>query len=63
MARTGRDNAAASKGSVSKDQAAEALDHMQKALRLIDVIGAAPDAGAHLDIAIHRLRDWVGSPS
>lgn len=63
MARTGRDNAAASNGSVSKDQAVEALGLMQKALSLIDANDAPPDAGAHLDIAIHRLRDWVGGLS
>ena len=63
MARTGRDNAAASEGSNSRNQAVEALQLMQKALGLIDSNNGPPDAGAHLDIAIHRLRDWIDDRS
>lgn len=63
MARTGRDDAAASEGSNSKDQAVEALELMQRALSLIDSTDGPPDAGAHLDIAIHRLRDWIEDQS
>lgn len=39
----------------------EALDLMEKALALIDAADGPDDAGAHLDLAIHRLRDWIGS--
>lgn len=37
----------------------EALAMMVEALRLIDLGGGAGVAGAHLDLAIHRLRDWI----
>ena len=40
------------------DGAAEALDLMARALALIDASEAPADAGAHLDLAMHRLRDW-----
>ncbi len=43
------------------DSAAEALDLMARALALLDANGAPADAGAHLDHAMHRLRDWIGS--
>src|SRR3954452_8764527 len=35
----------------------EALSHMEEALGLLDCCEAAFDAGAHLDLAICRLRD------
>lgn len=40
--------------------AAEALDLMARALALLDANGAPADAGAYLDHAMHRLRDWIG---
>ena len=39
--------------------AQEALAMMVEALRLIDLNGGATVAGAHLELAIHRLRDWI----
>ena len=39
---------------------AEALDLMARALALLDASEAPADAGAHLDHAMHRLRDWIG---
>lgn len=39
--------------------ASEALAMMVAALRLIDLGGGADVAGAHLDLAIHRLREWI----
>jgi hypothetical protein len=42
------------------DRAAEALDLMARALALLDAIEAPADAGAYLDHAMHRLRDWTG---
>jgi hypothetical protein len=37
----------------------EALELMERALALIDAAGGPDDAGAHLDLAIHRLKAWV----
>jgi hypothetical protein len=55
-----RDGATGSTNALSKEaQASEALDLMTKALRLIDLSGGADVAGAHLDLAIHRLREWI----
>lgn len=42
------------------DGATEALDLMARALALLDANGAPADAGAYLDHAMHRLRDWIG---
>lgn len=41
------------------DPANEALDLLVEALELIDSIEGPGDVGAHLDLAIHRLRDWI----
>lgn len=55
-----RDDAAGSPDATpSKWPANEALDMMVEALRLIDLDGGAGVAGAHLDLAIHRLREWI----
>lgn len=42
----------------------EALQLMLQALSLIDSAEAPDEAGAHLDFAIHCLREWIdgGSP-
>lgn len=57
MPKSGRDHAVANGN--SKDQAEEALQLMERALELIDTHAGSTDAGAHLDLAIHRLRDWL----
>ena len=45
------------------DKAKDALALMVQALELIDASEGAGVAGAHLDLAIHRLRDWIdGEP-
>lgn len=44
-----------------KDQAGGALELMEKALSLIDANDGPNDVGAHLDLAIHRLREWIQS--
>lgn len=41
----------------------KALALMTKALELLDLGGGADIAGAHLDLAIHRLRDWIDKQS
>jgi hypothetical protein len=42
-----------------KARADEALELMNQALQLLDDNGAPDDAGAHLDCAINRLREWM----
>lgn len=37
----------------------KALAMMVEALELLDLDGGADIAGAHLDLAIHRLREWI----
>ena len=37
-----------------------ALSHMEAALELLDGCGDGSDVGAHLDLAICRLRDLIG---
>lgn len=37
----------------------QALGLMEDALRLLDDHDGPPDAGAHLDLAVHRLREWL----
>lgn len=41
----------------------QALALMIEALELLDRDGGANLAGAHLDLAIHRLRDWMAKGS
>jgi hypothetical protein len=42
--------------------ASVALNHMEQALELLDQLDGTTDgADAHLDMAIHRLRDWMSS--
>ena len=38
-----------------------ALNHMEEALELLDGCGDGSDVGAHLDLAICRLRDLIES--
>lgn len=60
MATTRRDPAAASQVPASPDERAQAaLALMVDALELIDSCESATVAGAHLDLAIHRLREWI----
>lgn len=37
----------------------KALALMVEALEILDLDGGADIAGAHLDLAIHRLREWI----
>ena len=56
--------ASAAGGSTSpsrNNQLLEALQLMQRALRLIDEADGPPDVGAHLDLAIARLADLIQS--
>lgn len=62
MATTGRDPAAPLPDAVSPDEKArQALALMVEALELIDSSQATGPAGAHLDLAIHRLKNWIDS--
>lgn len=40
-----------------------ALNHMEQALQLLDTIDLTTEVGAHLDLAICRLRDALESSS
>jgi len=42
-----------------EDKPKAALALMVQALDLIDASDVAGVAGAHLDLAIHRLREWI----
>jgi hypothetical protein len=46
---------------IDDDRLGYALSLMKDALHLLDEAEAAPDVGAHLDLAIHRLEDQLGS--
>lgn len=54
-----RDPMGGSNNHVQKQRADEALDLMERALGLIDASKGPEDAGAHLDLAIHRLKAWI----
>ncbi len=43
-----------------QSSADRALALMIEALEMLDRDGGSNLAGAHLDLAIHRLRDWMG---
>ena len=51
--------AGGSNNSVPRKSADEALHLMERALGLIDANNGPEDAGAHLDLAIHRLKAWI----
>lgn len=60
MATTSRDPAPEPQFAGSpEDKARGALALMIDALELIDASEGAGVAGAHLDLAIHRLREWI----
>jgi hypothetical protein len=60
MPRPNRDPAAEFVNSESPESSAHrALALMVEALELLDLHGGADIAGAHLDLAIHRLRQWI----
>lgn len=46
----------------AEDKPKAALNLMVQALELIDASEGAGIAGAHLDLAIHRLREWIDAP-
>ena len=55
-----RDPATEDQESVHREaRASEAIELMGRALHLLDANGGPDDAGAYLDQAIHRLRDWI----
>jgi len=58
MSNAGREPAAQEIG-VGYDKARQALSLMGNALDLIDANDGPHDAGAYLDQAICRLRDWI----
>ena len=56
-----RDCANGNDDSAPAGQTDEALRHIEAALRLLDETDAPSDVGAHLDLAMHRLRSWLSS--
>jgi len=58
MSKSGRDPATGEKVRKPED-AASALSLMEQALGLIDRLEGPIDAGAHLDLAIERLKGWM----
>jgi hypothetical protein len=38
----------------------DALERMEEALQILDHLAAPGDIGAHLDLAMHRLRQEIG---
>ena len=60
MSTSGRDPAPGSEVCAS-NELDEALQFMENALGIIDRHEGPTDAGAHLDLAIHRLRAWIAN--
>jgi len=48
---------------IADERLSHALSLMKESLLLLDEAEAAPDVGAHLDLAIHRLEVALGSQS
>ena len=46
---------------MTQEQLAKALAHMESALQLLDDADASADIGAHLDLAIWRLRESMST--
>jgi hypothetical protein len=63
MSNAGRGPAAEDPTVPKEGRAREALRLMAEALTLIDANDGPDDAGAYLDQAIHRLRDWIDRAS
>ena len=61
MQTTGRDPAANPAAAPPQAGMRQALGLMEQALKLLDDHEGPNDAGAHLDLAVHRLRDWLES--
>lgn len=62
MANSNPANTAGAPASLSPEsQLAEALQLMRRALSLIDAADGPDDVGAHLDLAITRLGEWMES--
>ena len=62
MSRASRDSASGIPDPIpSRDNVTEALSLMIEALELIDANQGPDDVGAHLDLAIHRLKEWIVS--
>lgn len=58
-----REPAQQSHSAIPEEGADKALALMVEALNLLDLNGGVDIAGAHLDLAIHRLREWIDKKS
>ena len=63
MSKSGRGSATGKDESRLQEGAGEALALMERALGLLDATECPADVGAHLDLAIHRLKDWLAEVS
>ena len=61
MATTSGSSPVSAESASPNENAEQALGLMVEALKLIDASEGAGIAGAHLDLAIHRLQEWLGS--
>ncbi len=59
MSMPGRDPATENETGTPANGLAEALALMERALHLIDEHDGPADVGANLDLAIHRLKEWI----
>lgn len=57
--RANRDSTESNEGPAAEGVSSEALKLMERALSLLDGNEGPEDAGAHLDLAIHRLKAWI----
>jgi len=48
--------------SAQQQKLQDALNHMEVALQLLDEADCSPDVGAHLDLALCRLKDVLPQP-
>ena len=58
MSMSGRDHAPGTDES-AQEAPTDALALMERALGILDANGGPVDVGAHLDLAIERLKDWL----
>jgi len=61
MSMPGRDPATRNNASDPQAGAGEALSLMERALGVLDANDLPADIGAHLDLAINRLKGWLAS--
>jgi hypothetical protein len=61
MSHAGRNSATDGNHPSPEERVREALVLLEQALALLDANEGPGDVGAHLDLAINRLKDWLDS--